>query len=609
MTLGWLVIVLGCIGQLSAQILINTQTTDLELLEGRLLGVLSRLNLEEEYNTVLVYGKECVFHSLLRKLEIPAVTVPSGSTDYDWNFSTATLVLSCGSDADNEENSYTLLKLQRTRRLIYLEGNSEPESVCMKYALKEQHNIAMVNSDFDQSDAFYSCRFFQTPSYVEGHIFKDQPIYIENFKNMRGATIRTAPDSLVPRTIVYRDERSGETKMLGYLAHMINTYVQRLNAKLQFIDTMEFGVKKASVLDVMKWAKEDIVDIGTALASSLQFKDMDTVWYPYLLTGYCLMVPVPAKIPYNLVYSKIVDPLVLSIIFVMLCLFSVLIIYTQHLSWKNLTLANVLLNDKSLRGLLGQSFPFPPNPSKHLKLIIFVLCFASLMITTMYEAYLQSYFTQPPSEPYIRSFRDIGNSPLRIALTRMEVNVLTSLNNSHFREIGEDHLMIVEDISEYLVLRDSFNTSFIFPVSVDRWTSYEEQQKLFAEPAFYLATDLCFNQFMLFSPPLRRYLPHRHLFENHMMQQHEFGLVNFWKSQSVIEMIRLGLASMEDLSKKRNVEDSLLLDDISWILKLYLGAMLISSCCFILEILRCGERCKQLWQCRLYKKAKHYIHK
>ncbi|EDX07216.1 GD11120 [Drosophila simulans] len=553
MALGWSVIILGCIGQLSAQILNYTQPRDLELLEGRLLRVLSRLNLEEEYNTLLVYGKECVFHSLLRKLEIPAVTVLSGSTDYDWSFSTATLVLSCGSDAENEENSYTLLKLQRTRRLIYLDDNSEPESVCMRYSLKEQHNIAMVKSNFDQSDIFYSCRLFQTPNYVEGHFFKDQPIYIENFQNMRGATIRTVPDILVPRTIVYRDEKSGETKMLGYLAHMINTYAQKLNAKLQFIDTEKLGVKKPSVLDIMNWVKEDIVDIGTTLASSLQFKNMDSVWYPYLLTGYCLMVPVPAKMPYNLVYSMIVDPLVLSIIFVMLCLFSVLIIYTQQLSWKNLTLANILLNDKSLRGLLGQSFPFPANPSKHLKLIIFVLCFASVMITTMYEAYLQSYFTQPPSEPYIRSFQDIGNSSLKMAISRMEVNVLTSLNNSHFREISEDHLLIFDDLSEYLVLRDSFNTSFIFPVSVDRWNGYEEQQKLFAEPAFYLATNLCFNQFMLFSPPLRRYLPHRHLFDDHMMRQHEFGLVTFWKSQSFIEMVRLGLASMEDLSKKTNV--------------------------------------------------------
>ncbi|XP_016940286.3 uncharacterized protein Ir52a [Drosophila suzukii] len=597
MAMGWIVLIFWCFGQLSAQSFNITRPTDLEL-EDRLLQVLLQLNLEEEYNTLLVYGKECVFHSLLRHLAIPTVIVGSGSTNYTWNFSTSTLILTCGSDAEREENSNTLLKLQRTRRLIYLQDNSEPESICNKYSLKEQHNIAMVKSSFYQSDSIYSCRYFQTPNYKEGHFSEDQPIYIENFQNMHGTTIRTVPDRMVPRTIVYQDKKTGETKMVGYLANMMNTYAQKLNAKLQFINITELGVEKANMDDILNWAKQDILDIGTALTSSLQTKGMDNVGYPYLLTGYCLMIPVPAKLPYNLVYSMIVDSQVLSIIFVLLCVFSVLIIYTQNLSWRNLTLANVLLNDKSLRGLLGQSFPFPPNPSKHLKLIIFVLCFASVMITTMYEAYLQAYFTRPPSEPFIRAFRDIGNFSQKLAISRIEVKVLTSLNNSHFREISEDHLMIFDDWSKYLDMRDSLNTSFIYPISVDRWSCFEAQQKFFEEPAFYLASDLCFNELMFFNTPLRRYLPHRHLFNDHMMRQHEFGLVGFWKSQSFLEMVRLKLASMTDLSHKQRTEDSLLLDDISWILKLYMGAIAASICCFILEISRCGERCNRLWRRR-----------
>ncbi|XP_016952920.1 uncharacterized protein LOC108026482 [Drosophila biarmipes] len=595
MALDWIVLIFCCFGQLSAQSFNITHPNDLEL-EDRLLRVLLRLNLEEEYNTLLVYGEECVFHSLLRRLGAPTVIVESGSTNYDWAFSTSTLILTCGSDAEREENSKTLLKLQSTRRLIYLQENTQPEAICTKYSQKEQHNIAMVKPSFYLSDTIYSCRYFQTPNYEEEHFFADQPIYIENFQNMRGTAIRTVSDLLVPRNMAYRDKRTGETKMLGYVSHMMNTYAQKLNAKLQHVSIPELGVENAIVKEIMNWAREDILDIGTAMVSSLQFSNMDNAGYPYLLTGYCLMVPVPAKLPYNVVYSMIVDPLVLCIIFLLMCAFSVLIVYTQNLSWRNLTLANVLLNDRSLRGLLGQSFPFPPNPNKHLKLVIFVLCFASVMITTMYEAYLQSYFTRPPSEPSIRSFRDIGNFSQKLAISRIEVNILISLNNSHFREISKDHLLIYDDWSKYLDLRDSFNTSFIYPVSVDRWTGYEEQQKFFAEPTFYLASDLCFNQLIFFSIPLRRYLPHRHLFEDHMMRQHEFGLVAFWKSQSFFEMVKLGLASMKDLSHKRSVEESLKLDDISWILKLYLGAIGLSICCFILEISRCGERLNRLWR-------------
>ncbi|KAH8253661.1 hypothetical protein KR032_006392 [Drosophila birchii] len=602
MTSGWLVVlILAFCGQLSAM---NLSIPVEELgLKDRLLRVLARLRLEEEFNTLLIYGKECVFHSLLRQLVIPTVVISSGSTGFNWNFSSSTLILTCGPEADREENPVTLMKLQRARRLITLQDKvSNCESICYKYSLKEQHNVAMVKTNFDQTDILYSCRFFQRPNHLEVHFFADQPIYIENFRNMQGAEIRTVLDLLTPRTMIYGDKKTGELRMIGYLANILSTYAEKVNAKVRIENATKLGVAKASVADILHGAQDELLDIGTALASSLQVKNMDYISYPYLLTGYCLMIPVPAKLPYNQVYSMIVDPLVLSIIFVLFCIFSILIVYTQSLSWRNLTLANVLLNDKSLRGLLGQSFPFPNNPSKHLKLIIFVLCFASVMITTMYESYLQSFFTQPPSEPYIRSFRDIANFSIRVALSRLEANVLTAVNSSHFREISKDHLLIYENWAEYLILRDSFNTSFIFPVSVDRWDCYEAQQELFAEPAFYLS-DLCFNQLMFFSLPVRQYLPHRHLFEDHMLRQHEFGLVGFWKSRSFFDMVQLGLASFKDYSQKRQADGSLLLDDISWILKLYSMAIGISICSFILEISGCMKLWERLWRCQRLRRS------
>ncbi|XP_020799253.1 uncharacterized protein LOC110177077 [Drosophila serrata] len=601
MASGWLILILGCFGQLSAMN-VSIPSEELEL-QDRLLRVLARLRLEEQFNTLLIYGNECIFHSLLRHLVIPTVVVTSGSTDFDWNFSSSTLILSCAPEADREENPVTLMKLQRTRRLISLQNAvSTCESICHQYSLKEQHNVAIIKTNFDQSDIIYSCRFFQRPNHQEVHFFADQPIYIENFRNMHGAEIRTIPDYLTPRTMMYRDKKSGESRIMGYLANVLNTYAEKVNAKVRIENATKLGVKKASVGEILRGAQEELLDIGTALASSLQVKNMSFITYPYILTGYCLMIPVPAKLPYNQVYSMIVDTVVLSIIFALFCIFSLLIVYTQNLSWRNLTLANILLNDKSLRGLLGQSFPFPPNPSKHLKLIIFILCFASVMITTMYESYLQAYFTQPPSEPYIRSFRDIANFSIKVALSRIEANVLTSVNSTHFREISKDHLLILENWPEYLILRDSFNTSFIFPVSVDRWDCYEAQQKLFSEPAFYLS-DLCFNKLMFFSLPVRKYLPHRHLFEDHMMRQHEFGLVAFWKTRSFYDMVQLGLASIRDYSQKRQTDGSLLLDDISWILKLYSMAIGISICCFILEISGCIKLWERLWRCQRLRRA------
>jgi len=69
-----------------------------------------------------------------------------------------------------------------------------------------------------------------------------------------------------------------------------------------------------------------------------------------------------------------------------------------------------------------------------------------------------------------------------------------------------------------------------------------------------------------------------------MMRQQEFGFVSYWRSHSFFEMVRLKLTPLKDLSHPLAYTPSLLLQDVSWILKLYLAAMMISVVCFLLEI-------------------------
>ncbi|KAH8275593.1 hypothetical protein KR026_011330 [Drosophila bipectinata] len=578
-----IIIICCCLVQLEATLFNMTNSRELERKE-RLIRLLHRLRLEEDFNTLLVYGKDCLFHSLLEPLRIPSVIVASSGSNFDWNFSSSTLILTCEAAGEVEESQQTLQKLQRSRHLVLIAQETHPELVCKDYNLKELFNVAMVKPNFDQTDVIYSCRYFETPNYEKVNFFENKPIYIENFRNMKGFGIRTVADSMPPRTIRYVDPNTNQLKMKGYLSHLLNTYSEKVNAKLEFLHLS----KKATIQDISRMAGEGVLDIATGVGSSLQHSTMDTISYPYLLTSYCLMVPKPANVPFNLVYSMIVDPVVLSIILALFWIFSILLIFTQNLSWRGLSISNLVFNDKSLRGLLGQSFPLRNNPNKHLKLVIFLLCFVSVMITTMYEAYLQSFFARPPSEPFIRDFPDIANFSHIMSISRVEANVLTGANNVHFREINKDQLLIYDNWTEYLSLRDSLKTNFIFPVTLDRWECFEEQQKLFAKPTYYMAHNLCFTQFMFFSVPLRKYLPHRHLFEDHILRAHEFGLVKFWKARSYFEMVEVGLASLKDLSQKQKPQ-SLLLEDISRILKVYACAILLSICFFILKVFEYGR--------------------
>ncbi|XP_016992757.2 uncharacterized protein [Drosophila takahashii] len=577
--MAWLIILLLCIANSSARFLDVTSRSKPEV-EERLFTLLLRLQVEEFYDTLLVYGEDCVFHSLSRRLNASTVLASSGSTKFDWDFSSLTLILSCSPEEEKEANYRTLIKLQRNRRLVYLRGNNQPDAVCERYSHREQYNIALLRDDFDKSGSIYACRHFEDPNFEEVSLSDNTPIYIEQLRNMHGRPIKTVPDLLSPRSMLYPDPKSGDKKMTGYVANVINTFAEKVNATLQ----LQILNKKSIVREILKMTEEEQLDIGATLKSSLGSTFLETASYPYILTSYCLMVQVPEKLPYSLVYAVIVDRRVLGIIFIVFCIFSMLLIYSQKMSWKDLSLANILLNDKSLRGLLGQSFPFPLNANKHLRLIVSLVCFASIMLTTMYEAYLNSYFTNPPSKPGIHSFGDIGKNEKKIAIPLIEVNALIQHNNSYFQEIQNDNIVVIDSMPECNELRDAFNLSFNYVVTGDRWSAYAEQQTLFKEPVYYYARDLCFSRLIFLSVPLRPHLPYRHLFEDHMMRQQEFGLVSYWRSHSFFDMVRLGLTPLKDLSHPKAYTPSLLLEDVSWILKIYLAAIMISVVCFILEI-------------------------
>nr|NP_725469.2 ionotropic receptor 52b [Drosophila melanogaster]AAM70972.2 ionotropic receptor 52b [Drosophila melanogaster] len=574
----WLVILLCFLGYMAAHIA-DISVQNQSLMDNELINLLLKLRNEEFYDTLLVYGKDCEFHSVIKNVDV-AVVLVSDSMNFEWNFSSLTLILSCGPDIDNGGPNSTSIKLQRNRRLVLLKEDFQPSNICNIYTQKEQYNIALVRENFTKSKSIYTCRYFQDPNVDEVNLSGTKPIFIEQFQNMKGKAIRIVPDLLPPRVMLYQDANDGELKMIGYVANLITNFAQKVNATLQ----LDFLKPSTSITEISRMAKDDELDMGITLEASLNTSNLETSSYPYLLTSYCLMVQVPAKFPYNLVYALIVDPLVLGIIFVLFLLLSVLLIYSQKMSWQDLSVANILLNDKSLRGLLGQSFPFPLNASKKLRLIFTILCFASIMLTTMYEAYLQSFFTNPPSEPEICSFQDVGSYNRRIAMSALEVNGLIKTNNSHFREIRMDDLEIFDNMPECYELRDAFNLSYNYVVTGDRWRSYAEQQTLFKEPVFYFARDLCFSRLIFLSVPLRRHLPYRHLFDEHMMQQHEFGFVNYWMSHSFFDMVRLGLTSLKDLSRPLAYTPSLLMDDISWIMKIYLAAIVLCVFCFLLEI-------------------------
>ncbi|XP_039482931.1 uncharacterized protein LOC120446166 [Drosophila santomea] len=573
--MAWLIIILLCLGNSRAQLLDVTNTSYLDF-EDRLFGLLVRLQLEKFYDTLLVYGEDCAIPSLFERLKVPAVLVSSGSTNFDWNFSSLTLILSCSFQAEREENYRTLMKLQINRRLILLRGDIKPESVCDFYSRKEQHNIAMVKENFYQFGVVYSCRLFQHQNYEKLNLIDGKSIYIDQFRNMHGNVIRTLTDKKTPRTIPYRDDETGEEKYKGYVAMLINHFVEKVNATMEMQEDL-IQERNLSFVDITDLISKDLLDIGICEARTLKMSNYDSISYPYLMSSYCFMVPMPDEMAFGDVYLAIMAPTVLIMLFIIFCICSVLIIYMKERSWRSLSFSSVLMNDICLRGFLAQPFPFPRKSNRKLKLIFMLVCFSSLISTTMYVAYLQSFMWGLPIEPFLTSFDDWKKSRYKMAINIYEREFLESLN------VSLEGVEIFQH-DDFARLRKSFNTEYLFPVTALQWFTFSEQQKFFSTNMFKYTEDFCLNHFDILSIPIRRHLPYRDIFEEHMLRQKEFGFTKNWIDESFNDMVKANLTSVEDLSPPPK-DDTIEVHNLYWAFTMYFVGMGMGLCCFIFELL------------------------
>ncbi|KAH8348669.1 hypothetical protein KR084_009701 [Drosophila pseudotakahashii] len=569
----WFIIILLFLGNLTAQFSDVTNNSHPDL-EERLYSLLLRLQMDEIYNTLLIYGDDCAFPSLSRRLQVPTVLVSSGSTNFEWNFSSLTLILSCDFQDEREENYRTLMKLQMKRRLILLRRDIRPETVCDFYSKKEQYNIAMVKENFDLFGVVYSCRLFKYPNYEKVNLFEANPIFVEQFRNMHGAPIRTVPDLDAPRCMLYRDPKSGKEKYIGFVAELLNNFVENVNATLDVqVQLIENG-KELSFVNITDWASQDLLDIGMSEALYNKMWNFDTLSYPYVMSSYCLMVPLSDKMPFSQIYLAIVDPIVLIMILLLFFIFSVMLIYLQE---KSLSLNSVLMNDICMRGFLAQPFPFPRYSSRKLKLIFMILCCFSVITTTMYMAYLQAFLYTPPVDPYLTSFTDLEKSKYKVAINFYDEDILQSLN------VSKDKIVVL-DLSGFFQLQSTFNVNYVYPVTEVHWMTFKEQQNIFAYPLFYYADTLCLNYLDYVSFPIRRHLPYRDLFEEHILRQREFGLTKHWIDRGFLDMWRLNFTSLEDLSQPL-LDYYIELHDLSWVFGMYFAGLGISCCCFGLEMM------------------------
>ncbi|XP_053967302.1 uncharacterized protein LOC128868803 [Anastrepha ludens] len=456
---------------------------------------------ERDYNTIAIgqsSRENCVFENLLQEISVPVVLL-NKRLEYQYNtkFSNELLILLClkqrGVAATLAELN-VFRGLKQTRIVVYVPHATNLELVkqyCNDAMANDIYNVLIIQNDFTETHNYHTCNRFplEAPPYKEKSLnsteLTSNVIFEQQFRDMHGAPIRTYPDQLEPRTMLYYKD-NGELELEGYIGRLLKVFAAKRNATLTIEYPLEVG-KTTFYGVLMELAHNGSLDIAAGLIFPQSKSELEAMSYPVETLDYCYMVPLPETVPINELFVGIIRSPTLFYIFVFIVIFAALL---THLNTRmQLSFINLFLNDKSIRGMLSQSFVIAAKPSLRVKFVIFLLCYMSIITNTTYQAYLQSFLTRPPLEPMYRSYEDIEAAGLKLVFHAHEIAVLSKLNQSFSEHM---HLTeVVADFDVWMKHRSRMNTKYVYPVSNARWDIFNFQQSLFERPIYYFNTDLC----------------------------------------------------------------------------------------------------------------------
>ncbi|XP_005175490.2 uncharacterized protein LOC101887199 [Musca domestica] len=405
-------------------------------------------------------------------------------------------------------------------------------------------NVIILLGNFYETMAFFAFELYPQFTLVNrsfGHDATEVEVFPNKMSNLHGHRIRTYPDQMIPRSVVYRDQY-GLPKMKGYVVSFLETFAKSINGTLWWPLNLQDD-KPVFYQNIFDMAKADRFDIPTALVPALYGNSSKIMSRSYEERPWCIMVPVEKPHSYKEFIYRSLNPLfflrfVLSMMVLSLILeFSTKIMYSKLNQDYEITLDKIILNTKIFRGIFGCSFKLQPNSTKSLKILYTILFIRGLLITVQFSAILQSFLTHPLIVP-VKNLKDLQANNLKIVIFKNDLDFIKNSRSLNYKRFLPG-LEIFEDYYKYRELHSSFNTSYAYPVHHSQWYIYRTQQSSLPKPLFRLSS-MCLNnmgnlgfvlpQNSLYLQPLNKFI----------IRANELGLPEYWMRLSYIELKKIG---------------------------------------------------------------------
>ncbi|KAI9582416.1 uncharacterized protein LOC119637014 [Glossina fuscipes] len=404
--------------------------------------------------------------------------------------------------------------------------------------------------------------------------------YASHWRNMQGKPLYTLPDQIEPRTMVFAD-RSGHQVISGYLGKLLLLFAEMYNATLKF----PFEVNAGEVIHSLKvenYTHHGILDVGM----SMDFTFRDAKWqglsYPFELTNWGIMVPCSQLVHIADVFGLVLTWDLYLTLATLTMLLSIIQTIFQYVIKSRLLWIDIFLNDKILRGVLGQSFALSYTTQISLQLLYGVVFLIGLINSALYSAHLKTLITTPTYQSHIKTFDDLRNSKTKLLFDVGDKDTLNAILSPELEKKLEGCMIFTNDTGAYQRNRKMLNISYGYTVTQGIWNALQMQQKYFLRSVFCQPVTLNFLDFMLMALPLQENSPYKEPLDNLILSINAVGLLEAWSLQTFHDMVRQHKIPLIDTSEKL-IHEPLKIEDLYWIWIILIGGLIISFFIFIAE--------------------------
>ncbi|ALC42808.1 Ir60b, partial [Drosophila busckii] len=506
----------------------------------------------------------------------------------------------------NANNSFNLVKQYNRRFLAVVCLNELWEdtlTVFFDYLqdMRETPSILLVDSEvnisaqlrycfenkmlnvlcFNNNEYLYSSRAF--PTFRPFKRRKDSVkhnFFIPQLQNLHGAAIRTIPNNIIPRTVIYLQNE--QIHIGGYLMSFMESFAKRLNATIQ----INWGLKSKPCLNSMtndslmkQLINQDEVDIPMKLAN-MRSKESYLKSYALEISKWQLMLPTESTVDPSLLFYLAWDWRTIIMFLVVMLIFAWLLPNLCIKAKKNNFLFN--LEDPMLRSMLNQAFKLPQRPPMKAIYIYALLFWSSFYWSIMYQANLSMLMVHPPQKTTIRNYEDLRRAQLKILLGKVDVDLMEQTIGRRVFLENFDVFKIV-DTNTFLELRRQVNAAYSYPVTQNMWPLVDYKLAREQRARFRLSNDIVFLKFVLFTLPLPRNSIYLETLNQHIHQVHSSGLYNFWLHRTFNQLTAIGKISIEPI-KLTTAGSHKSWQHYYYVWIMYIVCILISCIIFLVEL-------------------------